>query len=125
MSVPAKGEELPKKGEKLHPARVRPDRDHEFAQAVAGALKAELARGKSVKTIMAWTGAGERTVKGWLAGSSAPRGIHLVGLFRSSEAVYVLMMLRAGRRPVVSREGLEMLRDQLTALVGTIDAALT
>jgi hypothetical protein len=35
----------------------------------------ELARGASIKTIMAWAGAGERTVKEWLAGSNAPRAL--------------------------------------------------
>ena len=124
MSVPPKGEELPKKGEKLPSARTPQKRAREFAQAIADALKEEMARGASIKTIRAWTGAGERTVKGWLTGSNAPRGIHLDGLFRSSEAVYGLMMVRADRRPVVNREGLEALREQLTGLVGAIDAAL-
>jgi hypothetical protein len=35
----------------------------------------ELARGASIKTIMARAGAGERTVKEWLAGSNAPRAL--------------------------------------------------
>ena len=125
MSVPPKGEELPKKGEKLHSGRTGPEHAREFAQAIAKALKEELARGASIKIIMRWTGAGERTVKGWLTGSIAPRGIHLDGLFRSSEAVYGLMMLRAGRRPVVTQDGLEGLRGQLAGLVGAIDALLT
>src|SRR5260370_3799904 len=124
MSVPPKGEELPKKGEELPSERTRQEHAREFAQAIADALKDELARGASIKTIMAWTGAGERTVKGWLTGSNAPRGMHLDGLFRSSEAFYGLMMVRAGRRPFVSREGLQALRGQLTDLADTINAAL-
>ena len=84
----------------------------------------ELARGASIKTIMAWAGAGERTVKEWLAGSNAPRAFQLECLIRSSEVVYERMMVRTGRRPVVNREGLEALREQLTGLVGVIDAAL-
>jgi hypothetical protein len=39
---------------------------HEHARAIAEALKEELGRGPSIKTVMAWTGASERTVKGWL-----------------------------------------------------------
>lgn len=124
MSVPPKGEELPEKGEKLHYGRTSREHAREFAEAVAGALKEELARGASIKTVMAWTGAGERTVKGWLTGSNAPRGIHLDGLFRSSEAVYRLLMLRSGRRPVVDREGLEALRGRIVGLVEAIDAIL-
>ena len=124
MSVPPKGEKLPKKGEKLHSGQVGREHAREFAQAVAKALKEELARGASIKTIMGWTGAGERTVKGWLTGSNAPRGIHLDGLFRASEAFYGLMMHRAGRRPVATRASLEGLRAQLTGLVGAINTAL-
>jgi len=64
--VPPKGEKLPKKGEELPSARIRRERAREYAQAIAKALKDEQTRGTSIKTIMAWTGAGERTVKDWL-----------------------------------------------------------
>ena len=74
MSVPPKGEELPKKGKELPLARTRQELAKDYAQAIAKALKEELARGASIKTIMAWTGAGERTVKGWLAGPAGPVG---------------------------------------------------
>jgi hypothetical protein len=124
MSVPPKGEELPKKGEELPSARTRQEHAREFAQAIADALKEELARGASIKTIMAWTGAGERTVKEWLAGSNAPRAFQLESLFRSSEAVYERVMIRTGRKPVVNRHRLEAVRGQLTGLAEAIDAAL-
>lgn len=124
MSVPPKGEESPKKGEELPLARTRQKQAREFAQVIAEALKEELARGASIKTIMAWTGAGERTVKEWLAGSNAPRAFQLECLFRSSEAVYERVMFRTGRRPAVNRQSLEALREQLTGLAAAIDAAL-
>jgi hypothetical protein len=124
MSVPPKGEELPKKGEELPSARTRQEQAREFAQAIADALKEELARGASIKTIMGWTGAGERTVKGWLAGSNAPRAFQLARLVRSSEAVYEQLMTRTGRKAVVNRQRLEAVRGQLTGLADAIDAAL-
>jgi hypothetical protein len=124
MSVPPKGEELPKKGEESPSARTRQEQAREFAQAVADALKEEVARGASIKTIMAWTGAGERTVKEWLAGSNAPRAFQLECLIRSSEVVYERVMIRTGRKPVVNRQRLEAVRGQLTGLAGAIDAAL-
>jgi len=102
MSVPPKGEELPKKGEKLPSARTRQELAREFTQAIADALKEEMARGASIKTIMGWTGAGERTVKGWLAASYAPRAFQLECLFRSSEAVYERIAIRTGRVPIVN-----------------------
>src|SRR5260370_37398915 len=92
MSVPPKGEELPKKGEELPSARTRQEQAREFAQAIADALKEELARGASIKTVMAWTGAGERTVKEWLAGSNAPRAFQVECLMRSSDLIYERLM---------------------------------
>lgn len=124
MSVPPKGEELPKKGGKLPASRTRQQQAQEFTTAISDALKEELARGSSIKTIMSWTGAGERTVKEWLAGSNAPRAFQLECLFRSSEAVYQSIMLRAGRQPVVTRHKLEALKEQLSRLTGALDAAL-
>jgi hypothetical protein len=124
MSVTPKGEELPKKGEELPSARMRQEQARAFALAIAGALKEELARGASIKTVMAWTGAGERTVKGWLTGSNAPRGVHLEGLLRSSEAVYERMMVRTGRRPIANRQSLEALQGQLTSLIDAIGIVL-
>lgn len=124
MSVPPKGEKLPKKGEELPSARIRRERAREYAYAIAKALKEELTRGASIKTIMAWTGAGERTVKEWLAGSTAPRAFQVECLMRSSDLVYERLMVRTGRRPVVSRESLKALKEQVTRLVEEIDAAL-
>jgi hypothetical protein len=80
---------------------------------------------ESAARIMAWTGAGERTVKGWLAASHAPRAFQLECLFRSSEAVYERIVIRTGRQPVVNRERLEAVSGQLTGLAGAIDAALS
>jgi hypothetical protein len=124
MSVPPKGEELPKKGGKLPAQRTRQKHAQEFTKAISDALKEELARGSSIKTIMSWTGAGERTVKEWLAGSNAPRAFQLESLFRSSEAVYQRIMLRTGRQPVVTRHKLEAVRGQLSGLAEALDAAL-
>jgi hypothetical protein len=125
MSVPPKGEELPKKGEKLPSDQARQQLAQEFTQSIAAALKEEMARGASIKTIMAWTGAGERTVKEWLAGTYAPRSFQLECLFRSSEAVYARVMARTGRKAIVNRERLEAIRGQLTDLAGAINAALS
>lgn len=124
MSVPPKGEELPKKGEKLPSTPTRKERAREFTQAIADALQEEMGRGASIKTIMAWTGAGERTVKGWLAGSYAPRAFQLECLLRSSETIYERIAIRTGRVPMVSRKRLEAVRGQLTGLAGAIDAVL-
>jgi len=124
MSVLSKGEELPKKGKKLPFAQARKEVATAFARAIADALTEEMARGASIKTIMAWTGAGERTVKGWLAASNAPRAFQLECLLRSSDAVYERISVRSGRLPVLNRDGLRTVRKQAKQLVEAIDAAL-
>jgi len=124
MSVSPKGEELPKMGKELHPSRRRSNPARDYSQAIAAALREELARGPSIKVIMGWTGASERTVKGWLSGSSGPSGVHLERLVRSSEAVYQRLMARTGRRPAVNRRTLTALRRQITGLIEAIDAVL-
>lgn len=124
MSVPPKGEELPKTGKELHSAGTRRERANDFARAVAEALKQELSRGTSIKAIMAWTGAGERTVKGWLGGSNGPNGEHLECLLRFSEAVYIKVMIRTGRHLAVNRRSLEALRVKLNSLLNVVDDVL-
>lgn len=121
MSFRLKGEELPNRGKELPSTAAR----HEHARAIAAALREELAAGASIKTIMAWTGASERTVKGWLAGSSGPSSLHFEGLVRSSEAIYRRLMIRTGRSPVVSRKSLEVLRQEIMEVAVAIEAALT
>lgn len=82
-----RGKEFPKKG-KTFPfgtsAQLPP-----YAETIARALKQELAISKaSAKTLMRWTGAGERTVKNWLKGANGPSGQHLMALMKHSDLVY-------------------------------------
>ena len=75
--LPKKGIVFPN-GENLGP----------YPLAIAYALKCELgSTHQAVKIIRRWTGAGERTVKNWLAGISGPSGQHLVDLIRHSDDV--------------------------------------
>jgi len=82
-----------------------------FPLAVSYALKSELgSTHQAVKIIMRWTGAGERTVKNWLAGISGPSGQHLVDLIRHSDGVLEVILILAGRQchrlwPCVMNEG--------------------
>jgi hypothetical protein len=70
-------------------------------------------------------GAGERTVKVWLAGSSGPSGEHLITLLCSSEAIFERVLAMAGRRPIVNRSSLESLKEQIADLDEAIAAALS
>lgn len=125
MSVPVKGNELHKKGKELPLLTKRRELARHYAEAVAEALKEELQCGASIKAVMNWTGASERTVKGWLAGSSGPRGEYLVVLLRSSDLVFQRVLALASRGPViVDRNRLASLREHLDRLAAAIEATL-
>lgn len=124
MSVPVKGNGLPKKGKELPLRAKRQELAHGYALAIGEALSEEVRRGASIKKVMRWTGASERTVKGWVAGSSAPSGEYLVGLLRASDLIFERLLVLADREPIMSRRDLEALRAQIRGLGEAIDAAL-
>ena len=69
-----------------------------FADEIASALKRSLGDSRAgVKTVAAWTGANEKTVKNWFAGTYAPSGVHLIALARHSDEVLVTFLSMAGR----------------------------
>jgi hypothetical protein len=87
-----------------------------YALELARALhEAREAPGMSTKTIMNWTSAGERTVKGWLSASSGPRGDHLIELMRASDLIFAHVLRLAGR-DVVDQKTLRPIRKPLANL---------
>ena len=109
---------LPKKG------IVFPNHENlgPYPRAIAYVLKCELgSTHQAVKTIRKWTGAGERTVKNWLAGISGPSGKHLVDLIRNSDDVLQVLLIMAGRDQTVAAQHLGDLRNQLIQTVERID----
>ena len=93
-----------------------------YAMAVAYALKGQLGTThRAVKTIMRWTGAGERTVKNWLAGVSGPNGQHLVELIRNSDEVLDVLLLMAGRQQVAAAKKLVDVRNKLAETIQQVD----
>jgi hypothetical protein len=96
-----------------------------YPQAVAYALKCELgSTHQAVKIIRRWTGAGERTVKNWLAGTSGPSGQHLVDLIRNSDNVLTVLLILAGRQQVVAAQKLIDLRNNLAETVEEVDTLM-
>ncbi len=113
---------LPKAGKTLHRGPRKPDRHGTFEQAIADALKRELGlTHQAVKTLMAWTGASERTAKHWLAGTHGPSGRHLVDLARHSDAVLFYFLSAADRPFIVPGIHLVAIRAKLIDLVEAID----
>ena len=49
---------------------------------------------------MRWTGASERTAKGWLSGDRGPSGEHLILLIANSDAVFAAVLQLASRGQV-------------------------
>ena len=96
-----------------------------YSQAIAYALKCELgSTHQAVKIIRRWTGAGERTVKNWLAGISGPSGHHLVDLVRNSDDVMTVLLILAGRQQVLAAQRLIGLRNKMAETVEQVDAIL-
>ena len=112
---------LPKTGKKLHHS----EDDGDLASLISAALKAELgATHQTVKTAMRWTGASDRTVKHWLAGSHSPRAEHLVALVRHSDEVLKVFLRMSGRNPVTLAVKLKELRKQLLETVEYIERCI-
>ncbi|MBP7003439.1 DeoR family transcriptional regulator [Amaricoccus sp.] len=89
---------MPKTGKKFPGGNDRDGGGTTYAGIVADALVADLGgTHRAAKTLMNWTGAGERTVKHWLAGTHGPCGDHLLVLMRESETVFWAILAAAGR----------------------------
>jgi hypothetical protein len=119
------GNMFPKKG-RIFPHRVdRRRHDRDYATAISTALRQELGdTHQATKTVMRWTGASDRTIKNWLAGTSGPHGEHLISLVHHSDAVFEVLLRTAGREsllPIIrlanSRSALTEIRDLLSALL--------
>jgi len=96
-----------------------------YPLAVAYALKCELgSTHQAIKIIRRWTGAGERTVKNWLAGTSGPSGQHLVDLIRNSDDVLTVLLILAGRQQVVAAQRLVDLRNKLAETIEQVDTII-
>jgi hypothetical protein len=96
-----------------------------YPVAVAYALKSALgSTHQAVKIIRRWTGAGERTVKNWLAGISGPSGQHLVDLIRHSDDVLAVLLILAGRQQTAAAQKLVDVRNKLAETIEQIDTLM-
>jgi len=97
----------------------------QYAEDLAKALRLELGTThQAAKTLMRWTNANERTVKNWMAGSSGPRGEHLIALIKNSDVALAAIMAMADRPFAGTVLELPLLRKRLQAAVEGIDAFL-
>jgi hypothetical protein len=96
-----------------------------YNAAIAFALKSQLGlTHQAVKTVMKWTGAGERTVKNWFAGLSGPSGTHLVRLIQNSDETLAALLILAGRSEILAAARIIDLRNRLAETVAEVDQLL-
>ncbi len=112
---------FPKTG-KVFPQR---DAEHQYVSTIAKALRYELGpTHQAVKTIVRWTGANERTVKHWIAGTGGPSGENLIELMRNSDAVFEALLHLAGKEKSIVTSRLIGARGKMWEVVQMIDGLL-
>jgi hypothetical protein len=93
-----------------------------YPAAIAHALQRHVGGSRqAVKTVMRWTGAGERTVKNWLSGHSGPSGRHLAALARHSDEVLAAFLGLAGRQQLNTGTRITRLRNKVAAILEDLD----
>jgi len=73
---------------------------------------------RSVKTVMGYTGAGERTVKNWFQAKNGPNGANLIELVRHSDEVLEAVLFLSGRKEILM---VKMLADTRSAVVEMLE----
>jgi len=125
MSFRKKGRKFrPVSGKTFHRSSVtiKGSDGYDFAAVISETLRETFSgSGRSIKTVMAYTGAGERTVKNWFAGKNAPNGENLVMLMRHSDEVLEALLLMAGRKDILTAKLLIDARGKLAEIVKIID----
>ena len=106
-----KGNLLHSKGNKLPFSDIEAQAPIGYAREISKALRSNAGTGSvSAKAIMRWTGASERSVKGWISGRQGPSGEHLLALMQRSDAVWEAVQRLAGRRQTLSSQAIETAR---------------
>ena len=100
MSFPKKGKFFPR--ENGYNGKAEQPTNGGFVEEIAAALKRSLGDSRAgVKTVAAWTGANEKTVKNWFSGTYGPSGAHLIALARHSDEVLSTFLAMAGREDLM------------------------
>ena len=125
MSFRKKGRKIRTVSGKTFPKlsdKVSASDGYEFAAVIAETLRETFGGTRmSVKTVMAYTGAGERTVKNWFQGKNGPNGENLVELVRHSDEVLEALLLMAGREDIMAGKLLIDAGDKLVEMLEIIN----
>lgn len=89
-----------------------------YVQEVACALQREFSeRRHCVKTLMAWTGASERSASNWLNGRVGPSGEHLINLAANSSAVMTTILRLTGYTEAAKYTDIDVIYAELEHLL--------
>ena len=114
---------FPKKGKVFPMANGREHDGLDYVAAIAAALKADVGdTHQAIKTVVRWTGAEERTIKNWFAGTNGPSGAHLVSMCRHSDVVLDACLRLAGRERIVADRKVIETREKLKELLRLFEA---
>lgn len=120
--LPINGAGQAKSGKKLPRANGAALAADEYATAIAKALQRGVGlRGGAAKQLERWTGASNRTVRGWLSGARGPSGEHLLLIARHSDAVLEAMLVLALRRGAAGEGRDRMIRRLLALSMSLLD----
>ena len=93
----------------------------DFTAVIAQTLRGTISGNRmSIKSVMAYTGAGERTVKNWFAGKNGPNGKNLVELIRHSDDILEALLWMAGREDILAGKLLVDAHDKLIEMLEII-----
>src|ERR1700722_12826166 len=93
------GTTVPEAGTIMHRSHIHPVERVTYAASVSCALRRDFGGSRhATKIVMKWTGAKERTVKHWFAGTRGPSGEHLASLVGNSDEMLADFLLLCGRK---------------------------
>ena len=121
-----------KNGRKLRPefgklltnsaAKLADAEDFDFTAVIAETLRETFGgTAVSIKTVMGYTGAGERAVRNWFEGKNGPNGRNLAKLARNSDEVLEVFLLMADRREILTALAVVDARDILRRMLELAD----
>lgn len=117
MSFPKKGKSFPS-GSGRDGSSID---DLTFAMVISLALRRAVDDTHlSIKTVVKWTGANERTVKNWFSGRYGPSGDHLMVLANHCDEVMEAIIRMSGRRRLLVGVRLDDVERRLSAALTLI-----
>jgi len=103
-------------------AKLAAAEDFDFTAVIAETLRETFGgTAVSIKTVMGYTGAGERAVRNWFEGKNGPNGSNLAKLARNSDEVLEVFLLMADRREILTALALVDARDILRRMLELAD----